>query len=150
MHLQNSMSAAVQFLYGGELFFLFSYIGSWLWYMLHCHADLPWWYTDSPVAALRYVGVFVALSRGIFRGGTQTLQSQHAGSVVAGCKFSCPVAYGISDPQPGVEPASPALQGRVLATGPPWKSLDVNFLNTPKQHAFLRESIASKIGCSVL
>ena len=27
--------------------------------------------------------------------------------------------YGILAPQPGIEPASPALEGEVLTTGPP-------------------------------
>ena len=32
-------------------------------------------------------------------------------------------ACGILDPQPGMEPPSPALEGEVLTTGPPGKSL---------------------------
>ena len=31
-------------------------------------------------------------------------------------------SYGILAPQPGTEPASPALEGKVLTTGPPGKS----------------------------
>ena len=31
--------------------------------------------------------------------------------------------YGILSPQPGIEPAPPALEGKVLTTGPPGKSL---------------------------
>ena len=31
-------------------------------------------------------------------------------------------AYGISTPQPGIEPAPPALESEVLTTGPPGKS----------------------------
>ena len=31
-------------------------------------------------------------------------------------------ARGISAPQPGIEPAPPALEGKVLTTGPPGKS----------------------------
>ena len=31
-------------------------------------------------------------------------------------------AWGILTPQPGIEPAPPALEGEVLATGPPEKS----------------------------
>ena len=34
-------------------------------------------------------------------------------------------ACGILAPQPGMEPAPPALEGEVLATGPPGKSWDV-------------------------
>ena len=37
-----------------------------------------------------------------------------------------PLAYeacGILAPQPGIEPTSPALEGEVLTTGPPGKSM---------------------------
>ena len=37
---------------------------------------------------------------------------------------SCPVACGILVPRPGIEPTSPALEGRFLITGPPGKSSD--------------------------
>ena len=43
-------------------------------------------------------------------------------SVVAVRGLSCPMACGILVPQPGIEPMSPALEGRVLTTGPPGKS----------------------------
>ena len=33
--------------------------------------------------------------------------------------LSCPTAFGILAPQPGIEPTSPALEGRFLTTGPP-------------------------------
>ena len=36
--------------------------------------------------------------------------------------FGCE-ACGILAPQPGIEPALPALEGKVLTTGPPEKSL---------------------------
>ena len=36
-------------------------------------------------------------------------------------------ACGILTPQPGIKPAPPALEGRVLTTGPPGKSLLCNF-----------------------
>lgn len=44
---------------------------------------------------------------------------------LAGCNapLSCSVMCGILLPQPGIELASPALQGGLLATGPPGKSL---------------------------
>ena len=41
---------------------------------------------------------------------------------VSACGLSCPEACGILIPQPGIEPASPALEGRFLTTGPPGKS----------------------------
>ena len=35
----------------------------------------------------------------------------------------CPMACGISVPQPGIEPTSPALEGRFLTPGPPGMAL---------------------------
>ena len=43
-------------------------------------------------------------------------------SVVVAQGLSCPVAYGILVPRPGIEPVSPALEGGFLTTGPPGKS----------------------------
>ena len=34
-------------------------------------------------------------------------------------RLSCPMAYGILVPRPGIEPTSPALEGGFLTTGPP-------------------------------
>ena len=42
---------------------------------------------------------------------------------VSACGLSCPEACGILIPQPGIEPASPALEGRFLTTGPTRKFL---------------------------
>ena len=53
---------------------------------------------------------------------TQDLSFQRAGSVVAACGLSCPVACRILVPRPGIEPASPALEGGFSTTGPPGKS----------------------------
>ena len=39
-------------------------------------------------------------------------------------------ACGILAPQPGIEPAPPALEGEVLTTGPPGKSQDSVFLTS--------------------
>ena len=41
---------------------------------------------------------------------------------VVACRLNCSIACGILVPQPGIEPASPALQSRFLTTGPPGKS----------------------------
>ena len=41
--------------------------------------------------------------------------------------LSCPVAWEILVPQPGIEPMSPALEGGFIATGSPGKSLKVYF-----------------------
>ena len=58
-------------------------------------------------------------------------QLAYAGSVVAvlglnsfGPWVSCPAAYGISVPGPGIKPESPTLAGRFLITGPSEKSLE--------------------------
>ena len=43
--------------------------------------------------------------------------------LVTAHELSCPEAYGILVPQPGIKPASPALQDRFLTTGAPRKCL---------------------------
>ena len=45
-------------------------------------------------------------------------------------------ACGILAPRPGIEPASPALEGRLLTTGPPGKSRD--FLKKSKKRDILK------------
>ena len=52
----------------------------------------------------------------------QDLSLWHVGSVVMVCRLCCSIACGILVPLPGIEPTSPALQGRFLITGPPGKS----------------------------
>ena len=51
-------------------------------------------------------------------------------SVVLVPRFHWPAICGISVPGPGIEPASPALEGRFLTTGPPGKSLESSFAGT--------------------
>ena len=57
---------------------------------------------------------------------------QHGGSLIAvpvllscGLWVHCSEACGILVARPEIEPMSPALQGRVLITGPTGKSLNV-------------------------
>ena len=51
---------------------------------------------------------------------------QHMGcSLFAVCWLSCPMACGVLVPWLGIEPSSPALEGRFLTTGPPGKSQEV-------------------------
>ena len=45
------------------------------------------------------------------------------GGAAASHGLSCPLVHGIFIPQPGMEHASPALEGRFLTTGPPGKTL---------------------------
>ena len=52
-----------------------------------------------------------------------SLELWHVGSVVVVCGLSCPDACRILVPRPGTELVFPALQGRLLTTGPPGKSL---------------------------
>ena len=52
----------------------------------------------------------------------QDLSSRHMDLVVTGPGLSCSTACGILVPQLGIKPASPALQGRFLTTGPLGKS----------------------------
>ena len=47
---------------------------------------------------------------------------EHVGSVVAVHRLSCPVAYGILVPRPGIRPGPATLEGRFLTIGPPRKS----------------------------
>ena len=50
--------------------------------------------------------------------GMRDLSLRHEGSVVAALGLSCPAACGILVPWLGIEPASPALEGGFLTTGP--------------------------------
>ena len=69
---------------------------------------------------LRWV---LVVARRIFRWACELLSSfgartvERAGSVVVARWLSCSAACGILVPQPGIEPASPALEGRFLTTG---------------------------------
>ena len=49
------------------------------------------------------------------------------GSVIVALGLSYCVACGTVVPQPGIEPASPALRGRLLTTGVPGNSLSYGF-----------------------
>ena len=44
--------------------------------------------------------------------------------LVVVCELSCPTTCGILVPRPGIEPESPALEGRFLTTGPLGRSLE--------------------------
>ena len=57
----------------------------------------------------------LVVAPGIFHCSTRAL------CFVEVCRLSCPAACGISVPQPGIEPASPALAGRFSTTAPPGK-----------------------------
>ena len=57
-----------------------------------------------------------------------TWAPERAGSEVVARRPSCSVACGILVPQPGIEPAFPAHQGKFLTTGPPRESERVRVL----------------------
>ena len=63
---------------------------------------------------LLHVGSFVE-AHGFSSCGTWTLEC--TGLVVAASELSCSVTCEILVPQPGIEPASPTLQGGLLTTG---------------------------------
>ena len=56
--------------------------------------------------------------------GMRALSLRSASSVVVARGLSCLTACGILVPQPGIEPASPALEGGFFTTAPPGKSLE--------------------------
>ena len=65
--------------------------------------------------------------------GTWSLSSCGARApVVAVQQLSCPAAWGILVPQPGIEPVSSVLQGRVLTTGPLGKSCAISLYEVSK------------------
>ena len=59
--------------------------------------------------------VFIAATCGIFIASCRDLHLRLMDSLV--------VEWGLLVPQPGIEPVSPALQGRFSTPGPPGKSL---------------------------
>ena len=89
------------------------------------------WYVGSRVRELCSCGVWTPERMGSVVCGTWALSLRHAG-------LSGPMACGILVPRPGIESASPALEGGFFTTGPPGKSLLQTFeLHFP---IFLRAS----------
>ena len=84
-----------------------------------------------------FIYLFIWLRRvlvaacGLLSSGVWALKHMHWGSVVVACGLSCPAACGILVPRPGIEPASPALEGGFLTTGPPGKSPELLFFLFP-------------------
>ena len=66
---------------------------------------------------------------------------QHAGSLIEAHGLSYPAACGILVPRPGIEPASPALEGGFFTAGPPGKSPDTYILFQILFHYKLLEDI---------
>ena len=83
--------------------------------------------------------------------GVQALE--HTRASVKACGPSCPAAYGIRGPRPGIEPASLALEGGFLTTGPPGKSLPTLLIISVKlldlvfqaSHSLIQDSLMAFI-----
>ena len=67
--------------------------------------------TIQQLTAAVLSGLFVVLER----------CPQKSSSIVAEFRVHCSM-WGVLVPRPGIEPMSPALEGRFLTTGPPGKS----------------------------
>ena len=67
---------------------------------------------DEPFVLFFYLAVLV-LTCGTWElcCGMQDILLRHTGFSLVVCGLSCPVACGALVPQPGIEPASPALEG---------------------------------------
>jgi len=63
--------------------------------------------------------------------GTRALEG--TGSVTGVHRLRLPTACGILFPQPGIQPVSPALEGKFLTTGPPGKSQEWTILNVERK-----------------
>ena len=67
----------------------------------------------------------------------------YMGSVAAVCGLSCSAACGSLVPWPGIEPASPALQGGFLINGPPGRHNKLNCVHT-KQYIWRKKVMKQK------
>ena len=75
---------------------------------------------------------------------TRALLLRGASSVVVVHRHSCPLACGILVPRPGIEPVSPALEGRYFTTGPPGNSPHTLLLRVKIYMSYLERYVASK------
>ena len=66
----------------------------------------------------------LVLALGLIPAACELLLLWCTGSSVTGCRLSCPLTSGLLVPGPGIKPASPALEGRFLTTGPPGLGLE--------------------------
>ena len=95
------------------------------------------------LAHSRYTQVF-AVSCEIFLCSTWTLELWSMGSVLGVLRLSCSTPCVILVPKPGIQSASPALQGGALATGPQGKSRVQHFWiwrSCPRWFLFLKTFI---------
>ena len=78
---------------------------------------------DGPDLRRAGVSLVVAWRFGSRSTDTRLCSGGTKASLVVVHGLICPVARGILVPWPGIEPASPGLEGRFLRTGPPGNSL---------------------------
>ena len=71
--------------------------------------------------------------------GTRPPSLRRASSVVVARGLSCPMACGILVPRAGIEPTSPALEGRFFTNGLPEKSPAWPFRGTARSPVLLEE-----------
>ena len=91
-------------------------------HLLHWEVDsLPLSHVGSPYTTTAAFKKFFLLCWVFSSCGAQALEC--SGSVVAASGLSCLMVCGILIARPGTEPASHALEGRFLNSGPPEKSL---------------------------
>ena len=87
-------------------------------------------------------GLFIVACRLLSSCGTWP--PEHAGSAVAACRLSCPVACGILVPWPGIKPTSPILEGRFLTIVPTGKSCVNLFLESLEVKALVNTVYAQE------
>ena len=118
----------------------------WLWKLIP-FSRWPWIPTIWPLSTIKLMGwmslrfwflVFIlaalglpcslqcslVLALGLIPAACELLLLWCTGSSVTGCRLSCPLTSGLLVPGPGIKPASPALEGRFLTTGPPGLGLE--------------------------
>ena len=105
--------------------------------VFHCGADSLLWRTGcSLVVVCRFfLSLVVACGFSLLwlwctgSRGHGLCSLRHTGSLGEVRGLTCPTTCGILVPRPGIEPASPALEGGFFTTGPPGKSLAQLFLD---------------------
>ena len=95
------------------------------WLHFHCgYQDVVFFFLKLLIYI--FAALVLVVAHGIFHCSVQILWLWHTCSVV-GAQGPSFKACGILVPWPGIEPTSPALQGRFLITGPPGMSLTFFF-----------------------
>ena len=111
----------------GVLLFCISYLG--LWCICCCCLIFIFIYLDTPGLCcgawdLWYSFSSVQFSHSVMSDSLGPHESQHARPP---CPSPSPGAWELLVPWPGIKPWLPALEARILATGPPGKALMMQF-----------------------